>query len=274
MALAMTTIAFTLMSFLAANAANLRTNGTQTWGSAQARRRRTVPPIDPFSYCNVTDGWHMFPEPLCRSSTQSDGSEVEHCTTQAGAHCYKRKWNSVGSWTAAKAWCSDDSGSRGAYLVVPNSQADQDFITQKLLPNTEDTFIGLDCTMGVWEDGTPMEDTFSWRPLNTSHLWDAPLTFANQTDETEQQLHVCKRDFGWKYMMMRQGPLLSPANLPGGGSGLGYSIGKLSEENHWFWASDNGNPTQKSVICERPAYQCTPADPTYYNGCKDTLNWR
>merc|ERR1719223_1172021 len=113
----------------------------------------------------------MFPEPVCRVFTLQDGSEVEHCTTQAGAHCYKRKWVFDGSWTAAKDWCSSDSGSRGAYLVVPNSQAEQDFITQKLLPNTEVTWIGLDCTTGRWEDGTPMGDIFSWRPLNTSHLW-------------------------------------------------------------------------------------------------------
>jgi len=150
MASTMTTIALMMMSALAANAANLRSNGSvATFTCGQ--------------------GWTLY-----------NGVAAQGAT----GHCYKRMgMTTTKKYHAARIECAslghpanpqteiDTTGarfpSRGSYIAVPNTKAENDFLNVVMNPtNCGYTWIGYDDSNGhQWEDFSTNTSSDTWRKL-------------------------------------------------------------------------------------------------------------
>jgi len=150
MASTMTTIALMMMSALAANAANLRSNGSvATFTCGQ--------------------GWTLY-----------NGVAAQGAT----GHCYKRMGMTTKKhYHAARIECAslghpnnpqteiDTTGarfpSRGSYIAVPNTQAENTFLDVVMNPlNSATTWIGFDASNNdQWEDFSTNTSTDSWRKV-------------------------------------------------------------------------------------------------------------
>jgi len=167
MASTMTTIAFMLLSALAANAANLRSN-------------RSVGKV------TCAQGWTLY-------AGHERGGE---------GHCYKRQ-NAAVNYSDARTACGllghTSVNPKQSYLAVPNSAAENTFLATTMNPNEagSDAFIwiGFDYSNGQkWEDGSNSDATSSWRVLYSQE--DAN----HKADETGAMPVVFMRsDGGWAF---------------------------------------------------------------------------
>jgi len=116
-------------------------------------------------------------------------SKVLHIELQRGAegHCYKRQTAAV-DYAAARENCkvqglaaTREGFAAGypskAYIAVPNSAAENKFLTTTMNPALADIWIGYDFENGKrWEDGSHFDMTSSWRPIYHKGVFAPPTT--------------------------------------------------------------------------------------------------
>jgi len=122
-------------------------------------------------------------------------SKILHIEIQRGAegHCYKRRPidASVANYAAAREDCRvqgllqnqhvegfPDGYPSLAYIAVPNSLAENKFLTGKVMnPDLGEIWIGYDFENAErWEDGSPLDMTNSWRPIYHKGVFTVPTT--------------------------------------------------------------------------------------------------
>ena len=119
-------------------------------------------------------------------------------------HCYQRqphvKW-----WFAARGFCNY----RKAIIAVPNTLAENDFLTTEMNPNKQtNTWIGY-FTYHKWLDGTLNPGTNSWRKLEDvenyankrtkRHIFMRANGDWSFDNETKAHNFVCEKTLGSLY---------------------------------------------------------------------------
>ena len=101
-------------------------------------------------------------------------------------HCYQRQPHRTW-WFKARAFCN----SKKAIIAVPNTQAENDFLTTEMNPNKQ-TYTWIGHSNGdKWEDGTSNSGTNSWRK------WEDVDDYANRRNG---QPHIFMRANGdWSF---------------------------------------------------------------------------